>query len=214
MSATVLAGAFGQWPLGRLSDRHDRRKVLMGAALLGAAAAIGLAVFQNAGEGATYALVAVFGAMAFPIYAISVAHMNDYVAQDEFVEASSVMLLLFASGAAVGAIPASLLMGEIGPRGLFAFTALAHLSLAVFAFYRMRKRPSLPSIEKSRFVGVPRTSPTLFALDPRSPDVAFEDVEVPEIPAVDPDAPPSGSGDADAADMGIDGERDQQQPPQ
>jgi len=195
MSATVLAGAAAQWPLGWLSDHRDRRHVILGACLLGAAAGIAMVLFEAPWAWLDFALVAVFGAMAFPLYAVCVAHMNDYVARDEFVEASSVLLLLYAAGASVGAIPASVLMGEIGPGGLFAFTATAHLGLAAFAVLRMRRRAAPPAAEKDQFVSVPRTSPTVFALDPRGPladerattedEVSIRDVGFTEVDARD-----------------------------
>jgi hypothetical protein len=78
------------------------------------------------------------------------------------------MLLLYAFGAALGAIPASILMSQIGPQGLFAATALGHMALAVFTLVRMRRRTAPAEDGKEPFVGVPRTSPTLYALDPRS----------------------------------------------
>jgi MFS family permease len=168
MSVAVLAGALSQWPLGRLSDKRDRRQIIIAVCLVGALSGITMAVFKDIGPGATYALVVVFGGMAFPLYSLCLAHMNDFVARGEFVEASSAMLLLYAVGAALGAIPASILMGHIGPQGLFAFTALGHFALATFTLIRMRRRTAPPASEKAPFVSVPRTSPTLYALDPRS----------------------------------------------
>jgi MFS family permease len=178
MSIAVLAGAVGQWPLGQLSDRHDRRKIIFATCIIGALGGAGMTLFQDRWTEAVFVFVAIYGVAAFPLYALCVAHLNDYVAADEFVEASSVMLLLYAAGAALGAVPSSLLMAHMGPEGLFAFTAIVHVGFAVFTLMRMRQRGA--PAEKSSFIGVPRTSPALYALDPRGEDL--KPSEAPEQP--------------------------------
>lgn len=167
MSAAVLAGAVGQLPLGRLSDKLDRRRVIMGACLLGAASSAAVALFAGQSSRAAFALIGVFGGMTFPVYAVCVAHLNDHTARDEFVEASSAMLFIYAAGALIGAIASSNLMDLIGPRGLFAFTAAGHLVLALLTFARLRTRKGPAADGKEPFVAVTRTSPTVYALDPR-----------------------------------------------
>ncbi len=167
-AAAVLAGASGYWPLGRFSAKRDRRHLIIGACIVAALSGIAMAVFADNARWAPFALIILFGGMAFPLYAVCVAHMNDFVAPGEFVEASSVMLLIYAAGASLGAIPASILMGEIGPQGLFVFTAAGHIVLAIFTLHRLRARKAHSADEIEPFVGVPRTSPALYALDPRS----------------------------------------------
>jgi len=152
MSATVLAGAVGQWPLGRASDRYDRRNIIAiactGAALAAAALASGLLTTQ------TQILMAscAFGIFAFPVYAISVAHTNDHVPHGEFVESSSGLLLLFGAGAVVGPLVASNAMNWIGPQGLYVFTALVHMAMACFALYRMHRRERASAEERTSFI--------------------------------------------------------------
>lgn len=167
MSTAVLAGAVGQWPLGRLSDMSDRRYVIVGASFMAALGGVAMVVSGNLGPWTGFVSVAVFGSMALPIYSLCLAHMNDLAPKGEFVATSSAMLLLYAAGAALGAIPASLLMSQFGPQGLFAATALGHAALAAFALVRICRRTAPARERKEPFIGVPRTSPTLYALDPR-----------------------------------------------
>jgi MFS family permease len=87
----VIAGAIGQWPLGQLSDKIDRRKVIV-AACLGAAIAMNL--FLDEWSQAIFSFSILFGIFAFPLYALCAAHMNDSVEPGGFVEASSGLLLL------------------------------------------------------------------------------------------------------------------------
>ncbi len=151
MSATVIAGAVGQMPLGRASDRFDRRRVIVtaciGAGIAGGALASGLLTAP------AHILIAscVFGVFAFPIYAIAVAHTNDFVPHDEFVEASSGLLLLFGAGAIAGPIVASFMMSLLGPPGLYFFTASVHVFMAGFALYRMSRRARAPIEDRTTF---------------------------------------------------------------
>ncbi len=152
MSTAVLGGAIGQWPLGKLSDRIDRRKVLVGACI--AAAAIGVSirfVYPTLGEGILL-LNLLWGITAFPLYAICAAHMNDHVEEGGFVEASSGLLLIFAIGAILGPLIVSPFMTLRTPYALFGWIAAFQLLLAVFAVYRMRVRGRVPESERSNFV--------------------------------------------------------------
>ena len=59
-------------------------------------------------------------------------------------------------------------MAGIGTDGLFLYTAVIHGLMAVFTVYRMVRREAPVEVQKDDFVSLPRTSPTVFALDPRS----------------------------------------------
>ena len=143
MSLTVIAGALGQWPLGHLSDNMDRRWVIVLAGLgasLGAAVLVGL---PATGMVTTYAGAVLFGAFAFPMYALCAAHLNDFIEPDGFVEAASGLLMAYAVGAMIGPLLASALMGWFGVASLFVFTAVVHLAIAVYALHRIRiKEPT------------------------------------------------------------------------
>lgn len=170
MSTAVLGGAALQWPLGRLSDRIDRRKVIVGSASCAAVAALAIAIFSHGFDMSDLIFVALFGGFAMPVYALSVAHMNDFVAPDAFVESSSGLLLVYGVGAVIGPICASLAMQGAGTYTLFVFIAAIYAVTATVALLRMRvrRRPAPESLEP--FVATPGTSPAVFELDPRSPD--------------------------------------------
>ncbi len=152
MSAAVIGGALGQWPLGKLSDRLDRRKVLLGACF--AAAVIGLAIrllYPTLGSGILI-LTLLWGMAAFPLYSICAAHMNDHVEEGGFVEASSGILLTFAAGAIAGPIIVSPFMTIISPYALFGWTAFFQITLVVFVIYRMRIRDEVSEARRGSFV--------------------------------------------------------------
>jgi len=142
MAATVLGGAAGQWPLGRLSDRVDRRKVMLGAALGAAACGVALTLLPRAHLGWWLGATALWGAMSFPLYTLAVAHANDCAAPQRFVEVASGLLLLLGLGAITGPILAGILMQAGDVRGLYIFTSVIHVSLAGYLTARIRVRAS------------------------------------------------------------------------
>lgn len=154
MSAVVLGGALGQWPLGRWSDRLDRRLVIVAAACC-AAGAGGALFFLSAALGpGLIALAALFGFFAFPLYALSVAHTNDVIDRSAYVEAASGLLLLYGIGAVIGPLIAATLAGFTEVRTIFAFTAAVHVALVLFIAYRIARRtpseePDQPSFSES-----------------------------------------------------------------
>lgn len=137
MTAGVIGGAACQWPLGLLSDRLDRRRVLalvtFGAGIVGAGIAL---VAKTVPEISLMLLGGLWGGMAFPLYSVSVALTNDNAKQDEFVQVSSGLLLVYGSGAIVGPVVAAMLMGAFGPGGLYLFSSAVHIVL--FAYIGIR----------------------------------------------------------------------------
>ena len=152
MSAAVIGGAAGQWPLGTLSDRIDRRYVMiascLGAAVIGAVLSVAPSF---ASAWVLLAIAAGWGAFAFPLYTISVAHSNDFASAEDFVEVSAGLLLLFGAGAAAGPMLIAPLMEAAGPGALFQATMLIHLLLAGFAILRLRARAPAPMAEHVSF---------------------------------------------------------------
>ncbi|MEQ8357743.1 MAG: MFS transporter [Kiloniellaceae bacterium] len=151
MSVAVIAGALGQYPLGRLSDKMDRRRVIIAATCGAALAGLAIVILSPPSGIPLLALVFCFGLFAFPVYGLCVAHMNDYVASDGYVEAASGLLLVFALGAVAGPVVTSTLIRFFGPDALFATTAGSQLFLAAFALHRMRKRAPAPKEEHVAF---------------------------------------------------------------
>lgn len=137
MTSGVIGGALGQWPLGFLSDKLGRRQMIIAAAAGGGI--VGL-VFATAGSHLSFLqvniLAAVWGAMAFPLYSLSVAHTNDYASPDEFVKVSSGLLLMYGSGAIAGPFLASATMTLIGASGLFIYTGAVHACLIAYVGIR------------------------------------------------------------------------------
>ncbi len=168
MSLVVIAGAAGQWPLGRFSDRTDRRRVIAVACAGAMIAALFLVTAQDYWPPALFVGAFLFGAFAFPIYALCAAHLNDFVEPDGYVEASSGLLLVYAAGAVVGPLLAAALMRLLGGQGLFIFTAGIHALVAGYALFRITRR-SLPSITERASFGETLVMTSMIAeIDPRA----------------------------------------------
>ncbi len=187
-SVTAIVGAIAQTPFGRISDRIDRRLVIV--ALSGFAAIIGLlTVLINPASGiAMFILFGFYGLGAYPLYAIAVAHANDFAKEGEFGRVAGGMLLILGIGLAIGPIVASWVMNAIAPVGLFIVTATFHGALAVTAFLRMKVRPVRDSHGRVRFRAMNAEkpiSPGTVDLDPRI-DASQEDLVPPPRPAPAP----------------------------
>jgi len=87
MSLVVLAGALAQMPVGRLSDRMDRRYVLAGAAAGCGVIALLIFVAMPRSGGAVLVMTAAYGMLAYTLYSIAVAHANDHASPEDFVKA-------------------------------------------------------------------------------------------------------------------------------
>jgi MFS family permease len=151
MSAAVIGGALGQWPLGTLSDRIDRRYVMIASCLGAAVTGAALSLAPDHGSWLLFAMAAAWGAFAFPLYTLSVAHSNDFAAPEDFVEVSAGLLLLFGAGAAAGPTLIAPLMQAAGSGTLFQATMVIHLLLAGFCVQRLRTRAPAPAEEHVTF---------------------------------------------------------------
>lgn len=108
MTAAVLGGAIGQWPLGILSDRVGRRKVLVAVAMIGfGVSAVMFALTPTLNTYSAIILGAFWGALAFPLYTIAVAYTNDYADTSDYVTVSGGLLLTYGIGATIGPFIAS-----------------------------------------------------------------------------------------------------------
>ena len=162
MSIAILGGAALQWPLGRLSDHHDRRIMLGSVAAAAAVLAVG-ALAAGGREWPAMILIFLFGGMVFAIYPIVVAHLVEHVPPDSLLAASSSVLLVYGVGSALGPLVAGGLMSAAGPWSLFAWFAGTHAMLAAYALYRFNVRQRKPLRER-RFQPMLRTTPAALRL--------------------------------------------------
>jgi MFS family permease len=169
MAGALIGGALLQVPLGRLSDRFDRRRVLIGVAASAVLISLAIALVQPRDQALVAVFAVVYGAVTFPMYALLVAHANDYAGPGDFVRVASGLLLLYGVGTMVGPVLAAVAMDRLAPEGLFAFTALIDAAIIGYAVYRMSRRAGVPPREPFQAIPPPRSvTPESAALDPRA----------------------------------------------
>lgn len=172
MSISILGGAVLQWPIGRLSDRFDRRKVMLCTVLT----TIVLSLLMSTLSAGTPLLIIAFlwGGTAFSLYSLAVAQMADQLQPEELLSASSGLLLANGFGSSFGPAIVGGLMTLIGAAALPLFYAVSLSLLLIYALLRSRRVIDLLSHPLARFTPVIRTSPVVLdMLD----HIVDEDVE-------------------------------------
>jgi MFS family permease len=151
MSITAIAGALGQGPFGFLSDRMDRRKVIALICSFASLSGMGMLAFSKLTGTGILMFSFLFGFFAFPLYAVCVAHTNDHIKPEDYVETASGLLLIHAIGAVIGPSVASTIISLIGEKGLFGYTAVVHAGMTVFTIRRMRVHGPPPEEDRGVF---------------------------------------------------------------
>lgn len=164
MSLMSVGGAVFQWPFGRISDRVDRRPVLI-------AAAAGAALWSVLGHLASgvhpalfYLCFVLFSGFSYPLYSVSVAHINDHLQAERMIAASSAILLANGIGATLGPSLGGLVLARLGPGGFVAFLAAVNIAIALFGLYRAAVRPPVPEAERGAWVALPPATPVALEL--------------------------------------------------
>lgn len=149
MAAFILGGVVLQMPISWISDRMDRRKVIVGLCIC-SAASCGIIY---AGLLMSFWILAfgifVFGAFSLPVYGQCVSHVNDHLLPRQFVAASATLLLLNGAGAAFGPLVISGVMQILGGNGFVLSLLVAFVSLSIFSVYRTFRGDAVPLDEQS-----------------------------------------------------------------
>ncbi|MGR3513591.1 MAG: MFS transporter [Paracoccaceae bacterium] len=154
-SLPILAGALAQAPVGWLSDRYDRRAVLLGITVLALTVDALFVFVAPKNEVALLATVCLFGASIFAMYPVIIAHASDHAAPGTYIQISGGLLLMFGIGSIVGPTVAGFAMSNLGDASLFVTTGAAHVLILVFTLYRILTTPALTAEEKGTFQPTP-----------------------------------------------------------
>lgn len=158
--AMLFAGALLlQYPIGWLSDRMDRRKLIFGASVIGF-------VFCTLGwataGGFWFLMVSAFfaGGVTTPLYALFLAYTNDSLSAEDMPAASGGLVFTFGLGAIVGPLATGWAMEGLGPFAFWLVLGATFGAIALYALYRMTQRASVPTAETESYLGVlPTASP-------------------------------------------------------
>ncbi len=170
MASVIFGGMALQWPIGRISDRFDRRRVLLGvlSAVVAVCAAGAAAILGEAPFWAFIVIAMLLGGGMTTIYPICIAQVFDYLPRERYVAASGGLIMAYAVGATFGPIVSAFGIGRLGPPAFFGFIGAVLAALAIFVLYRMTERASVPLDLQEPVVAVTRMSPAVAELDPRA----------------------------------------------
>ena len=147
ISAIFVGGMVLQYPIGWMSDRMDRRVLILAAAVGGVVAAIIGVLF---GDNFHALLVASFmmGGVSNPLYALLIAYTNDYLETDDMAAASGGLIFVNGMGAIIGPIATGWAMSNLGAKGFWVYLLVLMTVLVAYVAYRMTQRQSLYAGEK------------------------------------------------------------------
>ncbi len=165
MAVSILAAVLTQYPVGRLSDRMDRRTVIATVCTLATLAAGAIAALGPLPRPVFLLLAALFSGSALTLYSLAVSHVNDKLEPAQMVAASSALLLMNGMAAAAGPALTGGLIAAFGPRAYFATLATLTGALTVFDLWRKSRRGPVPRALKGPFINTQQIV-TCAGLDP------------------------------------------------
>ncbi len=181
----AISGAVAQFPIGKLSDKFDRRLVIIyttfGAAFFALCAIFASDLMYLPGGLGTsktwfYIFLILFSFCSLPMFAIIFAHTNDFIPKEKFVAAGAGLQFAFGLGAISGPFLCSLFMDVIGANGYFVFLIIFQSVIGIFGIHRMRIRQTEDNPD-SQFTAMPQTiTPAGMELNPST-----ENIEEPKI---------------------------------
>tara|TARA_A100001011_G_C14285139_1_gene833293 strand:- start:715 stop:2007 length:1293 start_codon:yes stop_codon:yes gene_type:complete len=171
----AISGAIAQFPVGKISDLYDRRKVIIFSTFAAAFFAlisilVSRQMYLPDGLATSkfwfYVFFILFSFCSLPMFSLILAHTNDYIPKEKFVAAGAGLQFVFGFGAISGPFLCSIIMDIIGSNGFFIFLFFFHALIGFYGIYRMRIRPTVDNPD-SQFVAMPQTiTPAGIELNP------------------------------------------------
>ncbi len=156
--ATFFVGSVVlQYPIGWISDRMDRRFLVIIVAAIGVG---GSMLGMSLGSNFQILLISAFmiGGMSNPLYSLLIAHTNDFLEHEDMAAASGGLIFINGLGAIFGPIITGYMMDTIGPGGFYLFTGVLFAVLVFYAGYRSTQRKAIPVEETGSFVPLTQSS--------------------------------------------------------
>lgn len=151
-----VGGLVLQYPIGWLSDRVDRRKVMLWLSIVATAAMLAATLLALPFAGLLVVSV-LLGGIANPLYALLIAYTNDFLGKEDMAAASAGLIFLNGLGAILGPLATGWLMETVGPQGFFLFMGILFATLAAYTAWRMTQRAS-PTVTGSYATLAPSAS--------------------------------------------------------
>ncbi len=177
VGVSYLGAVVMQYPIGWMSDRMDRRLLVVivtGFAAVSIAAALPFA-------GSFYTLLALgflIGSTGGPLYSLLIAHTNDYLEPEDMANASGALVFLNGVGAAGTPVLVGLAMSRYGAFSYYYALILLMGSIAAYGAFRMTRREAIPIEDTMSYTPVmPQSTPVAAEV---AQEVAIEAAEAEE----------------------------------
>ena len=167
VSSFFIGALIVQYPLGWLSDRMDRRILILAVSIIGMFGAI-MGMVLGGQFLTLLAASFVIGGMTNPLYSLLLAYTNDFLDHDDMAAASGGMVFISGLGAIAGPVLTGAIMARIGASGFFLFIGTLFAMLAAYAAYRMTQRPAVPIGDTDSY------APIMMSSSPVAVEVAQE----------------------------------------
>jgi len=163
ISTIYVAALVLQYPIGWMSDRVDRRLLIIGTSLIGGASAL-VAYLMGGAFWAILVSGAIIGGTSNPLYALIIAYTNDYLDREDMAAASGGLLFVNGLGAISGPLILGWMMDLLGPGGYWIYLFVVMTAIGLYALYRMTQRDrSTEEYESIPYAAIPATSTTMLA---------------------------------------------------
>ncbi|SNZ20390.1 MFS transporter [Cohaesibacter gelatinilyticus] len=147
----VIGGMIGQWPIGRISDRFDRRIVLLIISIFGILGSLLISSFDKAPFMLLLLMGGFIGAMVQPAYSLAAAHGYDHAETEGYVKMAAGLLVAFGIGSTLGPFITSIMMSYFGPDALFLFPAVMLALLCLYLVQRIVRKDAIQIEDKEGF---------------------------------------------------------------
>jgi MFS family permease len=186
----MLAGALFQLPIGSLSDKYDRRKIIIGSSIVAFIFSLSAILVSGIGNSLPnlfiestvsfnyfstvldktklFIFIILLAGVTLPLFSLNLALVNDYIPKEKFVAAGGGLNIIFGLGAMAGPLVCSTLMHFLGPNGFFIHLLIFLFAIIIFGFYRLGQR-EIENNPESTFTPLPTTiTPLGIELDPET----------------------------------------------
>lgn len=153
VAAIYVGGLVFQYPIGWMSDRVDRRKLIFSISVLGTLATL-MAVLFTPGFVPLLLVALVIGGVSNPLYSLLLAYTNDFLETDDMAAASGGLMFINGLGAIAGPLAIGWIMGVVGPSGFFLYIGILTGGLAAYSAWRMTQRPAPAVTETGTYAPV------------------------------------------------------------
>ncbi|PTE13775.1 MFS transporter [Pseudogemmobacter blasticus] len=160
-SFLYVGGLLLQYPVGWLSDRIDRRQIMLWLSVVATVVLI-VATVLDLPFWALLIVAGLLGGITYPMYSLLIAYTNDFLSKEQMAAASAGLIFMNGVGAIFGPLITGWLMGVVGTNGFFLYLAVLYAAQVVYTLWRMTRRAS-PSVTGA-YRGVTPTASTVAAV--------------------------------------------------